>query len=177
MRRAGRLVAVALCWAALGIVMGTALVTGAPRLVGYTSLTVLSGSMEPVIGTGDVVVGRPIAAGEARRGDIITFREPGTRRLVTHRLRRVRVRDGVAQMVTKGDANNAPERWRIPLDGRVSRVLYRIPELGYTRSLVGSPLGRLLLLVLPVLLLGVLELKRIWRSAGGPDIPHAATPA
>jgi signal peptidase len=176
MRRAGRLVAVALCWAALGLVLGIALVSEAPRLLGYTSLTVLSGSMEPAIDTGDVVVGRPIPAEQARRGDVITFREPGTHRLVTHRLRRMHVRDGVAQMVTKGDANNAQEHWRIPVDGRVSRVLYRIPKLGYARSLVGSLFGRLLLLVLPVVLLGVLQIKRIWRPAGGPR-PHAPRPA
>jgi signal peptidase I len=176
MRRAGRLVAIALCWAALGLAVGTALASGGPRLLGYTSLTVLSGSMEPAIDTGDVVVGRPIAAEQARSGDVITFREPGTHRLVTHRLRRMHVVDGVARMVTKGDANNAPERWRIPDRGRVSRVLYRLPKLGYARSLVGGPLGRLLLLALPALLLGVLELKRIWRPAGRPR-PHAPTAA
>jgi signal peptidase len=175
-RNASRLVAVALCWTALGLVVGTALVTGAPRLLGYTSLTVLSGSMEPAIDTGDVVVGRPIAVEETRLGDVITFSEPGTHRLVTHRLRRMRVVDGVAQMVTKGDANNAPERWRIPVDGRVSRVLYRVPKVGYARSLSGGPLGRLLLLVLPAVLLGVLEVKRIWRPVSGPG-PHAPRPA
>jgi signal peptidase len=176
MRHVGRLVAVALCWAALGLVLGTALVGGAPALLGYTSLTVLSGSMEPTIDTGDVTVGRPIAAEEARRGDVITFREPGTDRLVTHRLRTMRVVDGVAQMVTKGDANNAPERWRIPVRGKVSRVLYRVPKLGYARSLVGSPLGRMLLLVLPAVLLGALVVRRIWRPALGPG-SHAPGPA
>jgi signal peptidase len=176
MKRGSRLVAIALCWGTLGFVVGTALATGGPHLLGYTSLTVLSGSMEPAIDTGDVVVGRPIAVEETRRGDIITFREPGTHRLVTHRLRGIRVVDGVAQMVTKGDANNAPERWRIPVDGGVSRVLYRVPKLGYARSLVGGPLGRLLLLVLPVILLGMLEVKRIWRPATGPG-PHAPRPA
>lgn len=176
MRPVGRLVAVALCWAALGLVLGAALVSGVPSLLGYTSLTVLSGSMEPTIATGDIVVARPIAAGEAHRGDVITFREPDTHRLVTHRLRRMRVVDGVAQMVTKGDANNAPERWRIPVHGQVCRVLYRVPKLGYVRSLVGSPPGRLLLLVLPLVLLGVLVLKRIWRPALGPG-SHAPRPA
>jgi signal peptidase len=176
MRRVGRLVAVALCWATIGVVLGTAFVGGAPALLGYTSLTVLSGSMEPTLATGDVIVGRPIAAEEARRGDVITFREPGTHRLVTHRLRRMRVVNGVAQMVTKGDANNAPERWRIPVDGKVCRILYRVPKLGYARSLVGSPPGRLLLLVLPVVLLGVLVVTRIWKPVHEQG-SHAPTPA
>jgi signal peptidase len=173
MSRTGRLLGNVLLWAALGLVIGAVLATGAPRLFGGTSLTVLSGSMEPAIHTGDVVVGRPIAASEARAGEVITFREPDSNRLVTHRLRRIRLRNGIAAMVTKGDANNAPERWRIPVGGRVSRVLYRVPRLGYARVFAGSPLGRLLLLVLPAFALAVFELKRIWRPAPAPG-RHAA---
>ena len=147
-----------------GVAAGLLLAAGAPLLFGYHSFTVMSGSMEPAIATGDVVVNRPIAPLEARVGDVVTFSDPHTRgRLVTHRLRRVQVRGRTAQMVTKGDANNTVERWTVAADGRIGRVDFRVPKLGYALALIHTRYGQLLLVGIPALLLGAYELVRIWR--------------
>jgi signal peptidase len=166
----------AILWASLGLVVGAALAAGAPRVFGFTSLTVLSGSMEPAMKTGDLVVGRPIPAERAEVGDVVSFREPGTQRLVTHRVRGIRIANGIAHLTTKGDANNAPERWSISRHGKVSRALYRLPKLGYARSLIGGPIGRFVFIVIPAILLAVLALARIWRPShhSPPHAPKAA---
>jgi signal peptidase len=95
---------------------------------------------------------------------VVTFTDPNDNsRLVTHRLRKARARGGIAQMVTKGDANNTPERWSVEADGRIGQVQYRIPYVGHA---VASVRGRgiaFFLLVIPVLALAIYELIRLWR--------------
>ena len=155
-----------------GLAAGLLLAAGAPLVFGYHSFTVMSGSMEPAIATGDVVVNRPIAPLEARIGDVVTFSDPDTpERLITHRLRRIQVRGRTAQMVTKGDANNTVERWTVAVDGKIGRVAFRVPKLGYALAPTRTRYGQLLLLGLPALLLGVYELVRIWRPR--PDELHS----
>jgi signal peptidase len=133
-----------------------------PALAGYQVLTVLSGSMEPALRTGDVIVESKVSPGELRIGDVVTFREPDSSRLITHRVRAVSIWGGSAHVTTRGDANTGVERWSIPVDGTVGRVEYRVPKVGYVTNRVGSRFGRLALLVVPALLLCLWELKRIW---------------
>jgi signal peptidase I len=149
--------------AVLGAAATLAVATILPGLAGGRAMTVMSGSMAPELGVGDVVLTRGIAAREARLGDVVTFRDPNNRkRLITHRVHVIRIADGHATFWTKGDANaTGAERWTIPLEGRIGRVEYRIPKLGYAvRSAGGAPA---LLLLIPTALFGAFELVRIWR--------------
>jgi signal peptidase I len=163
-RRAARRALKVATWAAVVCAAAVGLAVGLPYAFGFKSFTVMSGSMEPAIGTGAVVVERPIAPREARVGDVVTFKDPeGGERLITHRVKSVRVSGGTARFVTKGDANNAVERWTVPADGSIGRVAYDVPKVGYAMAYAGGRHGKLLLIVLPALLLAAFELVRIWR--------------
>ena len=72
-------------------------------------------------------------------------------------------------MVTKGDANNTVQRWSIPADGRVGRVLYRVPRAGYLLAGTRTRYGRIFLLLIPALALGIYELVRVWRPERSGD--------
>jgi signal peptidase len=149
---------------AIGLCAGMLTAAVAPMAFGLRPFTVLSGSMEPALDTGDMVVDRQIAPAEARRGDIVTFKDPrGQGRMITHRLRGVSVAGGTARMTTKGDANDTTETWTVPADGRIGRVAYRLPKLGYALSATHGRNGKLLFIVFPALLFGAMELARIWR--------------
>ena len=163
-------------WIALGLACAGMLALGAARLAGYQTFTILSGSMEPAIATGDLVVDERISAEDARVGDVITFPEPGTRRLVTHRLVHKRIARDRAYMRTRGDANNAPERWSIPAEGQIGRVAFRVPKGGYASAYVSERDMQLMLVVVPAVLLGILQLVRIWRP-GPREVRHRARPA
>ena len=146
----------------------TALLVGLtiPALFGFHNFTVMSGSMEPTIHTGDVVVDQQISPLDARIGDIVTFRDPQNHsKLITHRVRRIEVRGGVVSFATKGDASNTVQRWSVPATGHIGRVVLHLWKLGYLLWWVSQPWGRLLLVVIPVLALGVYEIKRIWAPA------------
>jgi signal peptidase I len=148
-----------------GFALAIAAVATIPTLFGFQSFAVLSGSMEPTIGTGDVVVVRTIAPLDARIGDVVTFRSPeNPGKLVTHRATSIRASGETVTFVTKGDANTGSERWSIAAGGTIGKVEYRIPKLGYVTNRVGSRFGRFAFLVLPALVLAVSELRRIWSS-------------
>ena len=134
-----------------------------PSLLGGRALTVLSGSMEPAVGVGDIVINSSVSPADVRVGDIVTFPDPEqSSRLITHRVRQVRVADGVAHFVTKGDNTNATERWDLPARGSIGRVEYRVPLLGFLVFWLHGPFARIALIVLPALLLAGFELRRIW---------------
>jgi signal peptidase len=150
-------------WTLAGFTLGLALAMSVPAIAGYGTLTVLSGSMEPTLHVGSVVLSARIPAVEAQPGQIVTFHDPTRHgQLVSHRLLRMRVRDDVAQMETRGDANSASEQWSMPANGTIGRVDYRIPLLGRMRSQLDSRVVRLALLG-GVPLCGLLVLLELWR--------------
>jgi signal peptidase I len=161
----------AMRFAAKGVaaVAGGALVTlgvvaAVAAILGYRNLVVLSGSMTPTIRTGDLVVARPVSPLELKIGDIVTFRQPGGGRLITHRVRRLSRQGSSVAVTTRGDANTTLERWTVRADGHVGRIVLDLPKLGYAVWLLNLPFGRIFLVVLPTLLIGAAALRLIWQS-------------
>ena len=150
-------------WASFGFAIVLATVVAAPGLVGRHSLSILSGSMTPTLRVGDLIIDRQERAADLRVGDIATFGDPDNpERLLTHRVVHMRIRSGVAYVVTKGDANTGVERWSAPANGSVGVVEFRIPKLGYAVVYIGGRYGRFGMIAIPALLLGLYELRRLW---------------
>jgi signal peptidase len=162
-------------WAGLAV---AALLTAAialPLAFGARPHTVLTGSMEPTIAAGDVVIDARIAPTAAAVGDVVTFRDPDDQsRLITHRVRSIRRAGSYLWFVTQGDANNTTEHWRIAADGELGRVAYTVPWVGHVAVLTHTRLGLALFLLVPLLLLGLDELTRIWRPAAREEVPYEA---
>jgi signal peptidase I len=155
--------AVAGAWAVGAFCIALLAAVALPNAIGMRSFTVMSGSMEPSIHTGDVVIDRKIRPLDARPGDVVTFSDPSGRgRLITHRLRSLRVQGHTARMVTKGDANNTVERWTVPTSGHIGRVELRVWKVGYPLVYAHSRFGLIALVAVPALLLCLLELRAIW---------------
>jgi signal peptidase len=177
MRRALRRTVLFVGWVALGACGGLVLAVGLPNAFHAKSLTVMSGSMEPTIGTGDVVVARQTSPMDVRIGDIVTFRDPlNHERLITHRVREMHVKGDDVVFTTRGDANTGEEHWAIAKTGTIGRVAYHVPRLGYFMVWFHSTYGLLLLIVLPSLLLGASELWRLWRPRGAHEPGAAGRP-
>jgi signal peptidase len=148
-----------------GIAATIAAAIAIPLAFGMHSFTVLSGSMEPTISTGDVIVVKTISPLEAKVGDVVSFRDPDNpNRLLSHRVIQMRVMPEGVAFVTKGDANTGVERWQIARNGTIGKAEYKIPKIGYATNRLGSKFGRLLFLVLPLILLAGLELRRLWST-------------
>jgi signal peptidase len=158
-----RVVARIAAWTLFGFGCGLVAAAGVPVALGMRSFTVMSGSMAPALNVGDVVVEDQVAARDARIGDLVTFKDPHVRgRLLTHRVTQIHLLGDRALFATKGDANNHAERWTTPAGGKIGRVAYRLPLIGYGLVWTGGRIARLVLVVIPACLLGLIELFRIW---------------
>jgi signal peptidase len=169
-RSIARQAANGLGWAVVVTGVLLALVLAGPLALGDHPHTDLSGSMEPVISPGDVVMDEQIAPTEAKVGDIVTFRDPEDQaKLLTHRVVSVHRSGSRLAFVTQGDANNTQEHWRVPADGQIARVIYTVPWVGHLAVLAKTKLGWVILIGVPLLLIAVEEMRKIWRPRRRPD--------
>jgi signal peptidase I len=162
-------------WAVLVAGALLALVLAGPIALGDHPHTDLSGSMEPVISPGDVVMDEQIAPWEAKVGDIVTFRDPQEQsKLLTHRVVSIRGQGSTLGFVTQGDANNTQEHWQVPATGQIGRVMYTVPWVGHVAVFARTKLGWMLMIGIPLLLIALEEMFRIWRPRSGPGEGEAA---
>ena len=100
------------------------------NVFGYRLFVVLTGSMEPAIKTGDVVVIKDANSNELQVGDIITYSLKNTNQTVTHRIQEVVKKDGKIYYKTKGDNNNGSDTELIPYENIVGKVNFKINQIG-----------------------------------------------
>lgn len=123
-----RLVIMLLARLVLATCVGLAFWAVAPMILGWMPTTVSSGSMEPAIMTGDVVVTKPAAADELAPGQVPLVTDPDhPDKLRLHRLERVEA-DG--RLVLRGDANPAADSTPVSPDAVRGVGVLRIPLLG-----------------------------------------------
>lgn len=141
--------------AALAVFLGLAV---GPHLFGYRTMTMLTGSMTPVINPGDVTVVTPLAAADVRPGMIISYHIPVLdHHVVSHRVLTVtRGPDGATTVQTKGDANTGKDPWTATLQGDTAyQVRGVVPLLGSAVSFLRTPgLQQALLYGVPTVLAG-----------------------
>ncbi|MGE3073750.1 MAG: signal peptidase I [Dehalococcoidia bacterium] len=158
---------------ALGLTFGALLVAIlATRVFDYELLTVRSGSMEPTISRGDLIVVKPVAIRDVKEGDIILFSSGGDRIPTVHRVAGInevelRIANPATgsvdvqtsyRLVTRGDANPEPDLAEVTSDQLVGEVWFTVPGGG---SVTGLPLQYILLGVAGMSLIawGVWELR------------------
>jgi len=145
---------------ALLLVVSTFPITG-----NYKFFVVLSGSMEPAIHTGSIVVVKPEA--KYQIGDIITF-GPATKLKspTTHRISDIKVDNlGIPAYFTKGDANNAPDLSPTSFRQIIGKQIFSIPYLGYFVDFIRKPIGFILIIFIPVIFIIYDEVRKILRQA------------
>ncbi len=127
-----------------------------PRVAGATPYTVLTGSMQPDLPIGALVVVRPVDADEISIGTVITYQlESGKATTVTHRVvaQGFTVK-GELQFQTQGDANNTPdENWVKPVQVRGAKW-YAVPYLGYVNNMLTGKERQMAVYIVAALLLG-----------------------
>jgi signal peptidase len=125
---------------------------------------VLSGSMEPAIGTGSVIITRPVAPEDIQIGDIILFTSRSGASIITHRVIGIEQTPEL-QFITKGDANRDRDPTPIPARQVIGTLFLAIPYLGYLVTSLRTPLGILFLIGIPAGILVANELKT-WIERG-----------
>jgi signal peptidase I len=131
-----------LAWCGFGLVVGGKIyrsllltlvaIAMVPNLWDWTSYVVRTGSMEPSISVGDVVIGQPFGATEkVPVGRVMIFDTPaGSGTVSTLRVHRVVAKAENGAFTTAGDANASNDPSPVPRENFRSRAVIRVPYVG-----------------------------------------------
>lgn len=121
---------------------------------------VKSGSMEPTIRTGGIVIIKPSDSYVV--GDIITFgKDTKTQIPTTHRIVGIDGDGPLRNFITKGDANESEDPTPTKLFDIKGKVLLTIPYLGYLLDFAKKPIGFVLLVGVPAIAIILDEVGKI----------------
>ncbi|HOM77621.1 MAG TPA: signal peptidase I [bacterium] len=148
----------------LFVVAGTATsVYNAPA--GFRMFVVTSGSMEPALKTGSVVL--TMQKEEYFKGDVISFlKNPSDDKRkvdspITHRIIEKTKENDKTIFTTKGDANKTPDLETVNPDQILGKVILSIPIIGKLLVFAQTQMGFTFLIVIPVVLIIFIEIQKI----------------
>lgn len=143
------------------------LVSITPALAGWHPTVVQTGSMQPALRPGDVVVARPMSAGRLRPGQVVLVTDPD--RPGRLRLHRLVQRDPAGNLILRGDANPAADSSPVAPTAVHGVAVLRVPAIGlpmlWLRQGRYPPVG-----MLGMLLAGLLWVATRYRPEP-PDVP------
>lgn len=123
-------------------VIGASLLLTVPKLFGYEMYNVVSGSMEPEIPVGSLIVVGAVQPENVSEGEIIAF-ESGES-VVTHRVVQNKKLEG--EFITKGDANEKEDINPVPYQGLIGRVEKYVPYMGQYMLIFTTNVGKVYML-------------------------------
>ena len=124
-----------------------------PSLFGYKFFIVLSGSMEPEIYKGDLVIVKNIDSNTLKENDIIAFRDKDGY-VITHRIVEINYDDG-KKFITKGDNNNVNDADSVALESVEGIYTSKIVGLGNVLVVMQDPVT-IVVIVSAIILAGIL---------------------
>ncbi|OGM59419.1 signal peptidase I, partial [Candidatus Woesebacteria bacterium RIFCSPLOWO2_01_FULL_39_10] len=125
---------------------------------------VQSGSMEPAIKTGSIVITLPSSV--YSQGEVITFSK-NSKNIVTHRIQAKLYPEGASSSPvykTAGDANENFDNWEVNNSDIIGKVVFSVPYVGYVADFAKKPQGFILLVIIPATIIIYEELKNIIRE-------------
>ncbi len=120
-------------------VIGMSLILTVPKLFGYEMYNVVSGSMEPEIPVGSLIVVGPAQPEDVAEGEIIAFQSGDS--VVTHRVVQNKKLEG--EIITKGDANEKEDVNPVPYQGLIGRVEKHFPYMGQYMLIFTTNIGKI----------------------------------
>jgi len=130
----------------------------------YDIYLVRSESMKGTINMGDMIVSGPTDNPfnvTVKPGTIVTYKHG--KGLITHRVQKV----DDENLVTKGDAAEDIDPWKVTMSDVKGVYLFRIPSIGFLLSFVQTRQGWFLAIILPSMLLLALIVREIIKEALG----------
>ena len=100
-----------------------------PSFLGIKTFVIVSGSMEPTLDIGDIILVKDIDENDIRKNDIIAFREGEI--IVTHRVIDIIEKEDGKEFITKGDNNNVKDSYPVKyrdIEGKYQEI--KISKIG-----------------------------------------------
>lgn len=123
-----------------------------PSVFGWKPFIVLSGSMEDNIMPGDLILTKEIDSLELKVGDVISFRT-NKYTVITHRIIKIVEDEGERKYYTKGDNNDSADSEPVYREQIEGIYRYRIPKLGNIAIYLQKPIGIIICIALPLIII------------------------
>lgn len=127
------------------------------NLFGYKVFNIISGSMEPNLNIGDIVIIKEIKTENIEKGDIITFRQEGS--AITHRVVDIVKENENTYYQTKGDNNNANDDVLVSNKDIEGIYVFRIPKLGIIISNIRNTTSIIIIVLVLYLIYKIMQIK------------------
>lgn len=141
---------------------------------GSKALIVRSGSMQPAINVGDLIVvqlqnnlASPVNGNfpKYKVGEIVAFKsEKNPKVFTSHRIASSQFKEGKISYGTKGDANDAPDKNLVTEENIVGKKLIVIPYIGKLLAFAKSKTGFAAVVITPALLVIFFEIVSIFKE-------------
>ena len=119
---------------------------------GYHAFVVLTGSMEPNINPGDIVLTKKTNLNDLKIGDVITFySDNNVASTTTHRIVNITNIDGKTYFETKGDNNSSNDSDLVPYENVLGSMSFKISKIG--KIIMGISSSGIIAIVLIALLI------------------------
>ncbi len=146
---------------------GLTFYTYGQKNAGFNFFVVQSGSMEPTIKTGSIIVisnlnksvVSPVDLPLYQPGEIITFL--AAKETLTHRVVAREVINGDYFYQTKGDANQGADVKKVNQKDVLGKVIFSLPYLGYAVTFSRTQMGYIFLIVVPATIIIYSEIINI----------------
>jgi signal peptidase I len=125
-------------------------------------LSVRSGSMEPSIKTGSIIVTTP--ANFYRVNDVVAFTVDDGQETITHRIVALRNTTNGIAYTTKGDANKIPDSFGTTKNEILGKVRLATPWLGYIFTFTKTTTGLIVIIIIPAAFIIISEIKKITKE-------------
>ena len=142
------------------VVVAQTMSKGYVNIGGISFFRVVTGSMEPTIKEGALIVNKAVDIEDVEVGDIICFRSQDSYMLgqsITHRVIEIKEgKDGTRYLETRGDANTASDGHYVTSSNLIGEVIFYTKEgnvLADILSFITSKMGFMACIVFPVLLI------------------------
>jgi len=134
----------------ISITMIKAKVSGKqPEILGYKFFVVLTGSMEPELPVGDLIIVKSIDPMEIKTEDVITFQSSQSNNIITHRVKGISNNENM-EFVTKGDANNVEDPYPVDSENVIGKVSGHLPKVGGVLKFVQTNAKVVLIIILAI---------------------------
>ncbi len=138
-----------------------------PSVFGYSFMQVATGSMEPTIPTGSVIIVQQTEAAQIKVGDVITFYspDPTIKDLPnTHRVTAISADSGAPVFTTRGDAGFEDDPYPVPADRLIG--VYKLHfSIGKLSEIMHSKAFFFLAMLIPICAVISVEFLRVKKLA------------
>jgi len=138
---------------------------GHASLGGYSFFKVITGSMEPELSVGDLILTEKTEASDIEANDIISFYSQSPvmiGNIITHRVVEKLVdEDGTVRLLTKGDANLSMDSYAVTDENLIGKVIWESGDSLFSDflSFLSNKYGFLACIAFPALLISILILR------------------